>query len=237
MGSACDNSGTPTKVLKEDIPGQSPHTNTRSVDNNIKKAKVQEALHAGTYTYLRLLSDNKEFWAAISARPVDTGKTYFYKESILMMDFRSKQLERTFDTIMFIDSFYDADHPGMDASKPSSPRDHTSTNKEENLSVDHSEDEIPLGELFRGKENYNGETIVVKGKVVKISKNIMDRNWIHIQDGSSYKNEFDLTITHYGTIDFKLNDIVTFRGIITLDKDFGAGYVYSVILENAEVIK
>lgn len=234
---SCDNAKTPAKVSQENMNRQKPRTNTLPVDKRIKSAKVLEAIHAGTYTYVRLQSDNREFWAAITAMPVDTGKTYYYKESILMRDFHSKQLQKTFDSILFIESFFDHEHMGMQDSKKSSPRDHTATMKEDNLTIGHSGDELPLGDLFSNKEKHQGKEVTVRGKVVKISKNIMDRNWIHIQDGSSYNGEFDLTITLFGTVDFALNDIVTFKGNITLNKDFGAGYVYNIIMEDASVVK
>jgi len=234
---SCDNATTPARVSKENMNNQKPGTNNLSVDKKIKSAKVLEAIDAGTYTYVRLEFDKKEFWAAITAMPVDTGKTYYYKESILMRDFHSKQLQKTFDSILFIESFFDHEHMGMDVTKKSSPRDHTATVEEENLTIGHSGDELPLSDLFSDKEKYQGKQVTVKGKVVKISSNIMDRNWIHIQDGSNYNGEFDLTITLFGTVDFALNDIVAFKGNITLNKDFGAGYVYNIIMEDAEVVK
>jgi hypothetical protein len=33
-----------------------------------------------------------------------------------------------------------------------------------------------------------------------------------------------------------VGDIVTFSGTIALDKDFGAGYKYEVIMENATIL-
>ena len=61
----------------------------------------------------------------------------------------------------------------------------------------------------------------------------MDRNWIHIQDGTSDNGNFDLTITTNEEV--VVNDVVVFKGKITLNKDFGAGYSYEVIMEEAKV--
>jgi hypothetical protein len=63
----------------------------------------------------------------------------------------------------------------------------------------------------------------------------MGRNWIHIQDGTKSGDDFDLTVTTKETI---LNQaVVTFEGVVALDKDFTAGYVYPLIVEDAVVIK
>lgn len=63
----------------------------------------------------------------------------------------------------------------------------------------------------------------------------MGKNWIHIQDGTKHNTSFDLTITTQNLP--ALNDEVTFKGTIMVNKDFGAGYFYDVIMENAVLTK
>jgi hypothetical protein len=58
---------------------------------------------------------------------------------------------------------------------------------------------------------------------------IMGRNWVHIQDESGA--EFDLTITTNEQI--QLGQMVNMEGVLAVNKDFGAGYFYKVIVENA----
>ena len=61
----------------------------------------------------------------------------------------------------------------------------------------------------------------------------MDRNWIHIQDGTKEGANYDLTIT---TLDStSIGNVVVAEGIISLDKDIGAGYNYEVLMENAKL--
>jgi len=92
---------------------------------------------------------------------------------------------------------------------------------------------ITIDELFKNRQKYDGQTVKVKGKCVKLNTNIMNRNWIHLQDGSM-TDESDLTVT---TIDkVALGDIVAFEGKITLNKDFGAGYKYDIIMEDARIL-
>jgi len=89
---------------------------------------------------------------------------------------------------------------------------------------------VTLNELFSNTQKYSGKVIEIKGKVVKFNPSIMGKNWIHIVDDNG-KN--DLTITTQDVVE--LNNIVNFKGIITLNKDFGAGYKYAVIMEEGEL--
>ena len=94
-----------------------------------------------------------------------------------------------------------------------------------------------VAELFAQKEKLNGKKIVVKGKVVKISQHIMKRNWIHLQDGtgSADKKNHDLVVTMQ-TLPAEAQTI-TVTGILLKDKDFGSGYKYEVLIDNAEIVK
>ena len=74
---------------------------------------------------------------------------------------------------------------------------------------------------------------MVRGQVVKVNEGIMSLNWIHLQDGTDDAGNFDLTITTLETA--KVGDIVTFEGTVILNKDFGAGYSYELILEEGSI--
>ncbi|MGE5189770.1 MAG: hypothetical protein ACM3NF_06905 [Gemmatimonadota bacterium] len=82
-----------------------------------------------------------------------------------------------------------------------------------------------------------GKKIAVRGKVVKVSRSIMNRNWVHLQDGSgdAAKGTHDVVVTTQDSPE--VGDVVTARGVLAKDKDFGAGYVYAVIVEEATVKK
>ena len=62
----------------------------------------------------------------------------------------------------------------------------------------------------------------------------MNVNWLHMQDGTEFNGEFDLTVTTAATA--QIGDVVTLKGTVTLNKDFGAGYFYTIIIENATLI-
>ena len=48
------------------------------------------------------------------------------------------------------------------------------------------------------------------------------------------EGNFDLTVTTQDVV--LLGDTVTFEGTLKLDKDFGAGYLYPVIIEDANTV-
>jgi hypothetical protein len=102
------------------------------------------------------------------------------------------------------------------------------------VSVEPCEGCITISSLLANKKSYSGKLIKIKGQVTKFNPAIMGKNWVHIQDGSEYEGGFDLTIT----TDKKVNvgDIVTFEGKIALDKDFGYGYIYSVLMEGGQLL-
>jgi hypothetical protein len=94
---------------------------------------------------------------------------------------------------------------------------------------------ITISDLFRDKKNYSGKTVKVQGKVTKVNPSIMGKNWIHIQDGTQFEGLFDLTITS----DFipELGSVITVEGKVALDKDFGYGYTYPVLLEEGKLVQ
>jgi len=94
-----------------------------------------------------------------------------------------------------------------------------------------------VGECFEQGKALQGKTVRVRGKVMKISRMIMGKNWIHLQDGTGnpLKNQHDLVIT--STEDPGENAIVTIEGTLNFERDFGAGYKYEVIVEDAKIEK
>ena len=94
-----------------------------------------------------------------------------------------------------------------------------------------------VAEIFTKAGELHDKNVRVRGKVVKFSPNIMGRNWIHLQDGTGdpLSNTHDLVITTAETV--TNDDIIVVEGKLAADKDFGAGYKYAAILEEARVTK
>jgi hypothetical protein len=94
---------------------------------------------------------------------------------------------------------------------------------------------VRLSEIFANKANYAGKKVKVTGQVVKFSEEIMNKNWVHLQDGSEVEGSYDLTITTMDKVE--VGQVVTFEGTLTLDKDFGYGYKYDLLLEDSKMAK
>jgi hypothetical protein len=91
-------------------------------------------------------------------------------------------------------------------------------------------DIVDLLEVVNDPQKYKDQKIKVYGEVVKVNANIMDRNWLHIKDGTA--DEFDFVLTSESAV--PVGHSMTFEGTISLNRDFGAGYVYDLIMENAQ---
>lgn len=84
------------------------------------------------------------------------------------------------------------------------------------------------------KSQLKDKRVAFKGKVVKVNNNIMKKNFLHIQDGTGKEGSTnDITVTSAQTA--KEGDIVNVVGKVTLDRDFGAGYTYALIVEEAAI--
>lgn len=98
-------------------------------------------------------------------------------------------------------------------------------------------DACTVSEAYEKAAKLDKKPVVVRGKVVKVSQGIMGKNWVHLQDGSGDpgKGTNNLVVT---TQDIpKVGDVVTAKGTLYKDKDFGSGYKYQVIVEEASVKK
>ena len=82
-------------------------------------------------------------------------------------------------------------------------------------------------------EALNVEKVKLKGKVVKVNNNIMKKNFLHIQDGTGKEGTNDVTVTSAQTANE--GDMVTVVGKVMLDRDFGSGYTYPLIIEDAVI--
>ncbi len=100
--------------------------------------------------------------------------------------------------------------------------------------IERAEGGKTVAELFAEKDQLAGQPVVVRGKVVKTNAMVMDKNWIHVRDGSGEEGSNDLTVTTTGELP-KVGDTVVVSGVVSVDKDFGMGYMYPVMLEDAEV--
>ncbi len=200
---------------------------------NVRKAKVEEVIQTSNYTYIRISEDGNESWIAVTKQDVKEGNSYYYEPGIEMNNFVSKELKRTFPSIVFVDKF--SDQPIVaKITMADSLKGKQIASPKADIKVEKAEGGITIAELYASRDSYAGKTVKIRGEVVKFSPDIMKTNWVHIQDGTNSEGSFDLTITTNEVT--KIGDVVIFEGVVAVKKDFGAGYFYEVIVENAKML-
>jgi hypothetical protein len=200
--------------------------------------KVVETMDAGGYTYVCLEKKGVKTWVAVPQTKVTVGKEMAFQPGVEMRNFPSKTLNRTFERIYFSGGPLTASNGNVKKSA-SAMHGVSPASSSEKISVKKAEgsDAYTVAEIYSKKESLNEKQVVVRGKVVKVSSGIMGKNWIHIQDGTgnAEKGTNDIIATSQDSAG--IGDIVTVRGTVYKDKDFGSGYKYSVIMEQANIQK
>ncbi|MFA5909610.1 MAG: hypothetical protein WC815_12590 [Vicinamibacterales bacterium] len=201
---------------------------------------VAETMNSGGYTYVRLQTPRQDVWIAADEFPVKTGERLTAAINMPMENFTSKTLNRTFPLIYFVTGVAREGESLPTASAvPALAGSHDSAAAPAAAQVVEPIAPAPGGrsiaDVWANRKALAGKVVVVRGKVVKAIPEVMGKNWFHLQDGSGSAKDGtnDLTITTSATV--KVGDIVTVSGTLAVDKDFGSGYAYEVIVENATV--
>ncbi len=193
---------------------------------------VNEVQQAGGYTYILVQQSNQEFWLAVSKTDVRVGEKLYFTGAMEMKNFESKELNRVFESIFFVDKI---SRKPIDAETKKAEviakKQEEMQKMLDSIKISPAVDGYSIGELYKNAEKYNEKTVKVRGQVVKVNLDIMDRNWVHLMDGTKGDDRSDLTFTTKDVV--QVGDTVTFEGVLAIDREFGAGYVYPLIVENA----
>ena len=197
---------------------------------------VAEVVQAGRYTYIRIGS----VWSAVPAGHVKVGQDVAVVGAMKMINFVSKATGRTFPEVWF-GSLAVAGEPA--AAQPGA---HKVGQKAAKLGAGAGSAAVKvaravgagamtIAELHAKQASLSGKKVRIQGRVMKFNAGILNRNWLHLQDGSgdSAAKTHDLTVTTSATA--KVGEIVTVDGVVGLNRDFGAGYAYPVLVEKAVV--
>lgn len=205
---------------------EAPQTTAQSA--GMRAVKVLETMDASNYTYVKVDENGKTFWIAVSQMDVKEGETLYFSKSMEMKDFKSETLNRTFETILFVDDL------SKQSGKPEMKQPHPApTTQKEEIKLDKLKDGKTIGEVFASMNNLNGKNVKLRGKIVKYNPGIMGTNWIHIQDGTAHNEDFDLLLT--SDTEVQVGQIITAQGKLVTNKDFGSGYKYKALVENAKI--
>lgn len=210
---------------------------------NVSATEIQvtELMDAGGYTYIKGKQSDDEVWLAIPQANLEIGQTIYFTGGMAMQNFESKELNRTFESILFLDGVFSSKEAALEANKPAAnphrqnPRETVKQERPALPVLILPEDVISIEDVYTKRQDFEGKSIQVYGVVWKVNNGILDRNWVHIEDGTSTDEKSSLTFTTQEM--FKVGDTVNVKGKLTLNKDFGYGYVYDVLLEEAVVLK
>ncbi len=204
-------------LLTASLFGASTHT-----------AKVLETMSSGGYTYMKVQEGQKDYWIAMTQRDAKVGQNISFSEQGWMKNFHSKTLNRTFKSILFAGN--------VSANSDSKAETSHKVPKSQMHSKYEQKDTLSIAELFANPKKYVNKIVTVKGKVTKTSNGIMKLNWVHIEDGSSFKGMNNLVFTTTQTSP-KIGEVVYAKGKLIKDKDFGYGYFYPVIIQESSFKK
>lgn len=203
--------------------------------------KVLETMNSGGYSYVQLQKKNSEkVWVAVPESPVKAGTQMSFQPGMEMKNFESKSLKRTFNSIIFSSGVVAA--PASAASSankndqaPSPGSKGAAAAKEEKISVTKATgpNATTVEAAHSNSAKLDKKKVVIRGKVVKVSAGIMGKNWVHIQDGTGTQAKGTHNLVCTSSEMAKVGDVITVTGTLAKDRDFGSGYRYDVIVENA----
>lgn len=247
--SACDNNKQSSAqaqstgvTLPENHPDISQQANPQAQTNI--SGSVTETMNTAGYTYIKVDTGTEEVWIAAPEFVVNVGDPVIVGQSMPMPNYHSNTLNRNFDMVYFAGNVAVAGEDMALSENTAMAGAATGAMNTENhtrpapveADVDFStlnalDGGKTLAEIFANRDALAGQEVAIRAKVVKFSPNIMKTNWIHIQDGSEGNN--DLTITSATTVG--VGDTVVVKGTLEQDQDFGHGYQYDLIIQNAGV--
>ena len=228
------------------------------------QGKIVETMDSNGYTYLLLDAALGKIWVAIPQTAVKVGQEVNCSPGLTMNNFTSKTLNRTFEAIIFSPGIAKESESAQGAAAPAKEGFAEALQAEQqphaggsvmangpstgsagavvpsagvNVVKATGPNSYSVEECFEQGKTLQGKTVRVRGKVMKISRMIMGKNWIHLQDGTGnpLKNHHDLVVTSME--DPGDGTIVTIVGTLAYERDFGAGYKYEVIVEDAKIEK
>jgi hypothetical protein len=201
--------------------------------------KVEDKIDAKDYSYLQVSENNgRKYWIAANKVDAVKGDILYYTKSMEMKNFPSPTLKKTFESILFVDDITKTPHnmnnpnavPPVD---PKTAHSQVMATPKIDINLEHVKNGKTIAQIYNNMDMLNGQMIKVRGKVVKYNPEIMGRNWIHIQDGTESGSNYDLMVTSKDQT--SVGQIIIVEGKIATNKDFGAGYTYKVMIEDANL--
>ncbi len=212
-------------------------------DNESHFGTVVETMNAGNYTYIKLDEEGNEVWLAARPIKVSAGEEIEYAGGVPMKDFQSKSLGRKFESIIFITKIRVLNRAPENESAETAPADnHNYSPKKSKTASLPGKGEIQrakngktVHEVFTEREQLKDKEVILRAKVIKVSTNILGKNWVTLSDGTGTAPENKITATTSEVVN--PGDILTVRGTVKNNVNIGAGYKYKVMIGDAGFTK
>jgi hypothetical protein len=196
---------------------------------NSVQGKVLEVKNTESYTYLLLKVDSKETWVAVGLSNVKVGSTVTVENPMEMKNFESKALKKTFPSILFGNLAGD----GADSVKPQGMAPTVAAPVDVKVSKATGANAQTVADVVTKANALNNKSVEVHAKVVKVNFGIMGKNWVHLRDGSGKADDGSNDILVTTKAEPTVGSTATVLGTVRTNKDFGSGYAYKVMLEDA----
>jgi hypothetical protein len=221
------------------------------------EGEVLEVIEVPNYSYLRIGHKGTEgAWAAVPTARLKLGDHAVVHDAMKMSAFTSTALKRTFPEIYF-------GTLGSPHANGADPRAAGAANPHANAAGDRAAGADPhasmggapapavevkavskakgpegrtVAEVIGQRDKLSGKTVRVHGTVVKSTSGVLGKTYVHLRDGSGDPGAGtnDLTVTTTETP--KVGEVVTVEGTVVLDRDIGAGYRFSTLVDEAKVL-
>lgn len=204
------------------------------------KGKVLEVKDVETYTYLRLKTKDGEIWAAVNKAPVKVGSEVAIENASVMYNFESRTLKKKFDRIVFgsLAGTGAAPHaPGSDMAAMHAGAGKAADVGDVKVAKATGPDARTVAEVVAKRTELKDKTVVVRGKVVKFTPDVMGKNWIHLRDGTGTAADGTNDIVVTTKDETQIGAVVLVKGVVHTDKDLGSGYSFKVLVEDATLQK
>ncbi|GBE55690.1 hypothetical protein BMS3Bbin15_01873 [archaeon BMS3Bbin15] len=208
--------------------------NSTNIDNQFISTKgvVEKTVAAGMYTYAKISDGTGEIWVAGPKTNLKPGSKVKLYGALVVLNFKSPALNKTIDVLLMTQSF------GSGESSLHGTTEGNSTSAV-NVSVKKLAGGYTISDIFTRSKDLAGKEIEFRGVITKVLPEIMNKTWIHLQDGTkdNVTGENEIKVTYSGPEKFKVGDVVIVKGKLETDVNIGSGYFFRVLINNATIKK
>ena len=217
-----------SEIILSDSFGQTSDANDLELSTH--KVEIVQVLKTDSYLYMEVTEAGRKFWIATGPGNVRPGSTYYFNEAVRKYNFESKALVRVFDSIYLVprlvpeSKLASLDQRLFDPHKPGQKTISADTLP---LPDDQNIRAITIPELLRNPEAFENSWVELSGTCVKVNSGIMGRNWVHLKAPGEAGGEVVVTTRE----EVVVGELVQFQAVVRRNRDFGAGYLYELLLE------